>query len=102
MISAMTAVLITLTVFGLILYGLQRNHARHGHLYTRLPWGMEAEDRDAARFRADLRAARDRQQWPLDDEPGERRGGEHRRSEHRRGEQRGAAGRPAFTFPAWP
>lgn len=60
----MIPLLLTLIVFALILYGLQRNHARHAHLYTRLPWGMDAEDRDAARFRADLRAARDRQQWP--------------------------------------
>lgn len=56
----MTAVVITLIVFGLVIYGLQRNHARTAHLYRRLPWGPEQEnDRDAARIRADLQAAKD-------------------------------------------
>jgi hypothetical protein len=55
----MTAILITALVLGLLIYGLQRNHNRTTHLYQRLPWGLDAEDHEAARFRADLRAARD-------------------------------------------
>jgi hypothetical protein len=58
----MVAVLLTTIAFGLVIYGLQRNHARTTHLYPRLPWGLDAEDHEAARFRADLRAARDHQQ----------------------------------------
>lgn len=57
----MTSLLLTLVVFGLIVYALERNHQRHAPFYQRLYGGIDVEDRDAARFRADLRAARDRQ-----------------------------------------
>lgn len=57
----MTSLLIVLIVFGFIGYALQRNHHRHAPFYERLYGGIDVEDRDAARFRAELRAARDRQ-----------------------------------------
>ncbi|WP_028935586.1 hypothetical protein [Pseudonocardia spinosispora] len=64
----MTSLLLTLVVFGLIVYALQRNHERHAPFYDRLYGWVDVEDRDAARFRADLRAARDRQRRTPDAE----------------------------------
>lgn len=56
----MTTFLLVAIVLGALWYGLRRNLERTARLYDRLPWGMENEDHDAARFRSDLRAARDR------------------------------------------
>jgi hypothetical protein len=56
----MTLFLLVAIVIGGLWYGLRRNFERTARLYDRLPWGMENEDRDTARFRADLRAMRDR------------------------------------------
>ncbi|HEY2204365.1 MAG TPA: hypothetical protein VGH99_07810 [Pseudonocardia sp.] len=60
----MTGYLLMAIVMGLLWYGLERNHARNAALFTRLPFGMDAENRDTARFRAELRAARDHERLP--------------------------------------
>ncbi|HEY1973284.1 MAG TPA: hypothetical protein VGH89_35405 [Pseudonocardia sp.] len=52
--------LLVLILFGLFVYAQHRT--RRPDLYARLPGRFDAEDYEAARFRADLRAARDHQQ----------------------------------------
>jgi hypothetical protein len=53
----MAALILTLIVLALLVYGLERNHARQLHV-TRGPAGStDATDRDAERILADLHAA---------------------------------------------
>ncbi|MBD0323812.1 MAG: hypothetical protein ICV72_10565 [Aldersonia sp.] len=48
--------LLALIFFGLIVYGLERNHARQVHFDGHLAGSTDAEDRDTARVLAELRA----------------------------------------------
>jgi hypothetical protein len=55
----MMLALFVLVLFAVLVGLSTRSYWRHAHLYTRLPLGLDAETYEAARFRADLRAARD-------------------------------------------
>jgi hypothetical protein len=74
--------LVVLALFGLFVYAQHRTH--RPDLYTRLPWRLDAEDYEAARFRADLRAARDHQ--ARDDQHSGRQPG----TDYREGDRLGA------------
>jgi hypothetical protein len=50
----MTALLLFLTVLALLVYGLERNHARRPYPRSRLAGSSDVDDRDAARINADL------------------------------------------------
>lgn len=56
----MEAILITIIVIGLIVYGLERNRRHQASPRTRLAGSSDVVDRDSERFVADLRAAMDR------------------------------------------
>ncbi len=53
----MTAIIFSLAVVALVVYGLERNHHRRLDLGSRLAGSTDAEDRDLPRVAADLRAA---------------------------------------------
>ncbi|HZZ51820.1 MAG TPA: hypothetical protein VFE65_33410 [Pseudonocardia sp.] len=58
----MVLTLIVLILFAGLVTLATQSYWTHASLHTRLPFGMESESYEAARFRADLRAARDHQQ----------------------------------------
>ncbi|NUT46821.1 MAG: hypothetical protein HOV94_05795 [Saccharothrix sp.] len=53
----MTAILFTLAVVALVVYGLERNHRRHTDPGPHLAGSTDTEDRDLPRVTADLHAA---------------------------------------------
>ena len=64
-LSAMTAALFFAIVMGLVIYGLERNHARQGR-QSELAGSVNFIDRDADRVRAELLAALADRQRPAD------------------------------------
>jgi len=53
----MTGFVLTLLILAVVVYGLQRNHARQVRFDGHLAGSTDAEDRDASRVLAELRAA---------------------------------------------
>lgn len=64
-ISAMTAALFLAIVLALVIYGLERNHARQGRP-SGLAGSTNVIDRDADRVRAEVLAALAHRQRPAD------------------------------------
>lgn len=53
----MTATVVLLVLIGLVVYGIERNHARHRYPRSWLAGSPTAGDRDSERVSADLDAA---------------------------------------------
>jgi hypothetical protein len=54
----MAVLILTIVVLALLVYGLERNHHRQLHLTGGPAGSTDADDRDAERVLADLRAVR--------------------------------------------
>ena len=54
----MTEMIVLLVLIGLVVYGVERNNARHRYPRSQLSGSTTATDRDAERLSADLAATR--------------------------------------------